>query len=144
MKGSNDAERLGILLLVTFRFADFNAYQLLGIFIPWRPARNSSIREGNQGVCLLTATFEAISVKDVVFYLKSGPKTQVSDDQAPWMNTTKCFSLRPCFAVSPQLLDLEVVDNSTRPNNGIVTMKGKGDVQTWATLQKFRGFPCKF
>ncbi|CAK8986025.1 Guanylyl cyclase [Durusdinium trenchii] len=27
--------------------------------------------------------------------------------------------------------DDQVVDNSTRPNNGIVTMKGKGDVQTW-------------
>lgn len=24
-----------------------------------------------------------------------------------------------------------VVDNSTRPNNGVVTMKGKGEVQTW-------------
>jgi len=29
----------------------------------------------------------------------------------------------------------KVVDNSTRPNNGIVTMKGKGDVQTWAAWQ---------
>ena len=31
----------------------------------------------------------------------------------------------------------QVVDNSTRPNNGIVTMKGKGDVQTWVPLPNF-------
>lgn len=30
----------------------------------------------------------------------------------------------------------KVVDNSTRPNNGIVTMKGKGDVQTWVLNTK--------
>eukprot|EP00438_Fugacium_kawagutii_P031104 Skav231824 [mRNA] locus=scaffold136:73789:76326:- [translate_table: standard] len=34
------------------------------------------------------------------------------------------------------LFAVQVVDNSTRPNNGIVTMKGKGDVQTWAAWPK--------
>ena len=32
----------------------------------------------------------------------------------------------------------KVVDNSTRPNNGVVTMKGKGEVQTWVAWQNFK------